>query len=130
MVWDIVIGYPISKTYETDLNYLWELGTPSLKLTKHIRRHIELIIRNDWHQEINNSTKNHKLILYKEIKETFLPEPYLFINIPKYRHAIAQLRLSSQHLEIETDRYTRPLTPAILRFCVACPGKVGDEIHF
>ena len=115
---------------ETDLNYLWEHGTPSLKFTKHIRGHMELFFRNDWHQEINNSTKNPKLRLYKEIKETFLPEPYLFINISKYRHAIAQLRLSSHHLEIATSGYTRPITPANLRFCVACPGKVGDEIHF
>ena len=45
-----------------------------------------------------------ELRLYKKTKETFLSEPYLFINIPKYRHAIAQLRLSSRHLEIETGR--------------------------
>ena len=63
-----------------------------------MRGHIELFVRNDWHQEINNSTKNHKLRLYKEIKETFLPEPYLFINIPKYRHAFAEVRLSSRTL--------------------------------
>ena len=44
---------------ETDLNYLWVHGTPSrLELAKHIRGHVELIFRNDWHQEINNSTKN------------------------------------------------------------------------
>ena len=61
---------------------------------------------------------------------TFMPEPYLFFNIPKFRYAISRLRLSSHHLEIETGRYTRPLTPANQRFCAACPGKVGDEYHF
>ena len=59
-----------------------------------------------------------------------MPEPYLFFNIPKFRYAISRLRLSSHHLEIETGRYTRPLTPAHQRFCAACPVKVGDEIHF
>ena len=84
---DIVIGYPISKTF-------WMRQS---KAYKHIRGYVELFFRNDWHQEINNSTKSPKLRLYKESKETILPEPYLFINIPIYRHAIAQLRLSSHH---------------------------------
>ena len=66
----------------------------------------------------------------KEIKHTFMPEPYLFFNIPKYRYAISRLRPSSHHLEIETGRYTQHLKPANQQFCAACPGKVGDEIHF
>ena len=106
--------------YETDLNYLWEHSTPSLKLAKHIRGHVEIIFRNDWHQEINN--KIPSLDNTNKFKKTFLPEPYLFINIgpiPKYRHAIAQLRLSSHHLEIVTGRYTHPITLANLRFCAA-----------
>ena len=62
---------------ETDLSYLWEHGTPSLKHTKHIRGHVEIIFRNDWHQEINNSTNNSNLRLYRRklIKEIFLTKP-------------------------------------------------------
>ena len=99
-------------------------------LSKYIRHHLESIFRQHWLDEINNSVKNSKLRLYKEIKYTFMPEPYLFFTIPKFRYAISRLRLSSHHLEIETGRYTRPLTPANQRFCAACPGKVGDEYHF
>ena len=59
-----------------------------------------------------------------------MPEPYLFFKIPKFRYSISRLRLSSHHLEIETGRYTLPLTPANQRFCAACPEKVGDKILF
>ena len=38
--------------------------------------------------------------------------------------------ISSHHLEIESGRYTMPLTPANQRFCASCPGVVGDEYHF
>ena len=59
-----------------------------------------------------------------------MTEPYLFFTILKFRYAIPRLCLSSHHLEIDTGRNTRPLTPANQRFCAACPGKVGDEYHF
>ena len=99
-------------------------------LSQYIRHHLESIFKQHWLDEINNSVKNSKLRLYKEIKCTFMPELYLFFNIPKFHCANSRLCLSSHHLEIETGRYTRPLTPANQRFCAACPGKVGDEIHF
>ena len=57
-------------------------------------------------------------------------QSYLFFTIPKFHYAISRIRLSSHHLEIETGRYTRPLPPANQRFCAACPGKMGAEIHF
>ena len=115
---------------KAELAELWTDVPPKKTLSKYIRHHLESIFRQHWLDEINNSVKNSKLRLYKEIKYTFMPEPYLFFNIPKFRYAISRLRLSSHHLEIETGRYTRPLTPANQRFCAACPGKVGDEYHF
>ena len=83
-----------------------------------------------WTSEINNSLKNPKLRLYKEIKQEFIIEPYLYINIPKYRHALSKLRLSSHHLEIETGRHSRPIVPSEQRYCITCKDTVGDEIHF
>ena len=112
------------------LAQLWTDVPPKKPHSKYIRHHLESIFRQHWLDEINNSVKNSKLRLYKEIKYTFMPEPYLFFNIPKFRYAISRLRLVSHHLENETGRYTRPLTPANQRFCAACPGKVGDEYHF
>ena len=107
-----------------------QVPTPNNIVPLHIRHHPESIFRQHWLDEINNSIKNCKLRLYKEIKYTFMPEPYLFFKIPKFRHAISRLRLCSHHLEIETGRYAGPLTPANQRFCAACLGKVGDEYHF
>jgi hypothetical protein len=96
----------------------------------HIKAHMELMYRTEWNHEINDSGKHPKLRLYKETKQEFSPEYYLFLNIPKYRYAISRLRLSSHHLPIETGRHSRPITPSHLRFCQHCPGKLGDEIHF
>ena len=67
--------------YETDLNYLWEHSTPSLKLAKHIglRGHVELFFRNDWHQEINN--KIPSLDNTNEFKKNILTR-----TLPIYQH--------------------------------------------
>ena len=100
------------------------------KNSNYRRHHLESMFRQHWLDEINNSVKNSKLRLYKEIKYTFMPEAYRFLNIPKFRYAISRLCISFHHLEIETCRYTRLPTLANQRFCTVCPGKVGDEIHF
>jgi hypothetical protein len=116
--------------HEWELSELWEEGKPSPRLAKFIRGHMESVYHSYWTSEINNSNKNPKLRLYKAIKNELKIEPYLYINIPKYRHALSKLRLSSHHLEIETGRHARPIIPSQQRYCKTCKNIVGDEIHF
>jgi hypothetical protein len=104
---------------KAELSHLWEIEKPEVNLSKHIKKHMELLYRNLWTSEVNNSTVNPKLRLYKLTKETFEPELYLYINVPKYRYALSKLRLSSNHLEIETGRHSRPITPPERRFCAS-----------
>ena len=57
-------------------------------------------------------------------------EPYLYINVAKYRIAISRVRLSSHHLGIEVGRYARPVMPMEKRPCIECKGKIDHEVHF
>ena len=50
---------------------------------------------------IQNVDKYPKLRTYEEIKLTFQYEPYLKLQIPKYRTSVCELRTSSYQLEIE-----------------------------
>ena len=72
-----------------------------------------------------------KLRTYKYFKSDFSYEPYLNIEIAKYRIDLCRLRTSSHQLEIETGRYTTPKLPADRRVCKQCTENVTeDEIHF
>ena len=60
-------------------------------------------------------------------------EYYLLYDVqnPLHRSALAQLRLSSHNLGIETGRHCRPSMLPEDRICAFCPsGQVDDEIHF
>ena len=79
---------------------------------------------------MNNCELNPKLRLYKSIKNSFGIEPYLYINVEKYRVAMSRLRLSSHNLGIEVGRHVRPMVPVDKRLCVECEGEIDDEVHF
>jgi hypothetical protein len=80
---------------------------------------------------IQDSTKCVKLRTYKLFKSTFEYEPYLWLQIPKYRVSLCRLRTSSHLLEIERGRYTIPKTPAEARLCNQCKENlVEHEMHF
>ena len=49
--------------------------------------------------------KKLKLRLYRNIKQGFMVEPHLHINVAKYKIAISRLRLSLHHLGIEVGRH-------------------------
>ena len=113
-----------------ELSHLWQ-SHPSLSVTKHIRKHLELIYRNSWLAKLNNSVTNPILRTYKLVKLDFSTELYLYINIQKYRVALSRLRLSSHHLAIETGRHAKPIVPVHQRLCTKCNlGVLDDEIHF
>jgi hypothetical protein len=115
---------------KAELSNLWD-SHPSLGVAKHVRRHMELVYRNNWMDEVNDSLRNPKLRTYTLVKLDFSPELYLYINIQKYRVALSRLRLSSHHLAIETGRHAHPVIPAHQRICSKCDlNVVDDEIHF
>ena len=58
--------------------------------------------------------------------------PYYLLEVtnPSHRVALAQYRLSSQNLGIETGRHTKPPKPQEQRLCLYCRnGCIDDEIH-
>ena len=70
------------------------------------------------------------LILYRQIQPCFKRANYLnIIDIPKYRNALAKLRLNSHKLNIETGRHRQ--IERNLRICTLCNmNDIEDEFHF
>ena len=59
--------------------------------------------------------------------------PYYLLEVtnPSHRVALAQYRLSSPNLGIETGRHTKPPKPQEQCLCLYCRnGCIDDEIHF
>ena len=64
-----------------------------------------------------------------ETQASFLSKPLNFFQ----RRAIANLRIGSFKLKIETQRYFRPKIPYERRFCVVCPNEnfeIENEEHY
>ena len=82
-----------------------------------------------WRTDVEN---NQKLTLYKHFKCNFEYERYMYmIQHKKYRNALAQLRLASHGLHIETGRYGRNRLERNERLCHLCSdGDIEDEYHF
>ena len=70
------------------------------------------------------------LTLYKEVKQNFELSTYLkIINNKKLRNALAKLRRSSHHLNIETGRHRN--IERSQRKCILCNSQdLEDEYHF
>ena len=82
--------------------------------------------------DIQASGEGKKLRTYRLFKTDFHLEHYLRdVTNPFHRVALAQYRLSSHNLGIETGRHTKPPKPQEQRLCLYCRnGCVDDEIHF
>ena len=82
--------------------------------------------------DIETSRESKKLRTYKLFKTDFCLEHYLLdVTNPFHRIALAQYRLSSHNLGIETGRHTKPPKPQEQCLCLYCRnGCVDDEIHF
>ena len=75
----------------------------------------------------------NKLRTYKTFKTTINYEPYLQVANPEKRKAIAQFRISSHQLNIETGRFNKKnaYIPPEQRTCKYCSlSKMEDEYHF
>ncbi len=81
---------------------------------------------------INDSSKNHKLRTFKLFKEEFKFETYLMLtkNL-KYTLSLFRFRISSHNLRIKIGRYTRPKTPENEWVCLYYTTQaVENESHF
>ena len=77
-----------------------------------------------WKEKLNSKPK-----LRKHFKSEKQIENYIKLNLSnKERSFLAQLRMGTLPLFIETGRYTK--VPANQRFCFNCPNSIEDEFHF
>ena len=81
---------------------------------------------------INNGESSNKLRTYKLLKKHSSLDYYLlYVQNPLHHSALAQLRLSSHNLGIDTGGHCRPSKLPENRICAFCPsGQVDNEIHF
>ena len=80
----------------------------------------------DWHASLDTEfSKTYTLFKINFSFETYLRE----IKIFKHRRAVAQLRCSSHHLKIETERWAKVSKVRGLRLCPTCR-VLEDEKHF
>ena len=83
-----------------------------------------------WFYNINDESHNQIIRTYKLFKTTYELEPYLdLVKNSNYRTEISRLRTSSDMLEIEWGRHTRPITPLHRRLYPSC-NEIEDERHF
>ena len=82
-----------------------------------------------WKESLCDLKAKPILRTYNRITSQVQLEPYLYlVRNRKYRRAPAKLRISSNYLEIESWRYTRPVAPADLSICTVCY-VVEDKEH-
>ena len=86
--------------------HVWDSNSDNLKNSRQgIRKHMA-----NWYislssREIRDWDKNLKLRLQINIKQGFMVEQYLYINVAKNWIAISRLRLSWHQLENEAGRH-------------------------
>ena len=117
---------------QTNQMYLFETETTNFKLQSVLNVTKERLLehyKNQWYENLNNYPK---LRTYKLFKSEFELEKYVCSFLSRSeRSFLAQFRLGILPLQIETGRFTTPLTPLENRLCLVCnQNKVEDEFHF
>ena len=75
---------------------------------RHMKHNLEFLYKETWLAEVNDSTKNPMLRLYKTFKKTFEAEPYIHhISDRKIQKSLSQFRLSSHCLRINKGRHEK-----------------------
>ena len=81
----------------------------------------------DWSSALENSSR---ALFYRNIADFKFQSYFEIISVKKFRTAMTKLRVSSHRLEVETGRWTRPVsTPFNDRKCRICD-KLENEFHF
>jgi hypothetical protein len=60
---------------------------------------------------------------------SYRPQPYLRLRNREARRALAQLRVGTHWLHVDTGRRAQPFRPREQRTCHLCTGQVEDELH-
>ena len=91
---------------------------------------LQTIYKEAWKEELVNRGQVGKLSILSQLDPSFTIENYVKILPRPLRKRIAAVRVSAHSFEIETGRYTRPITPANERICKFCDANaIGDEKH-
>ena len=111
--------------YETD--QIFPLKTTILSMTETLQSKQNTEIKN----ECLAMPKLRTFILFKDFENqpNYLSKPLNYFQ----RRALANLRIGSFRLKIETQRYFRPKIPYEQRFCVTCPNhnnEIECETHY
>ena len=117
----------------TSMNHIIDkFGTRKFRQTSiNVAENMKIKFVQFWHRSKNESPK---LDFYNLVKNDFEREEYLKLSNSYHRAAITKLRISAQKLNIETGRYTTPLTPRENRTCDYCKNvlqntHVESELH-
>ena len=128
--WDTTHNYPWAREmlaifYEADLQYVFRNRLPC-DVTQ-FKTKMFLNYKERWATEI---WLKPKLRTYVLIKDTYSPEPYVYLNLTRSQRSVcAQIRSGTLPLAIETGRFYG--TPEEDRLCLLCDlGEVENEIHF
>ena len=118
--------------YSTITKLINNFGTGNYNRTSiNVNQNLKHQFREFWSRQ---KTASPKLEFYNQIKSEFKREEYLKIGNSAHRSAITKLRISAHKLNIETGRYTDPITPREQRICEYCQNilqntHVESEIH-
>ena len=116
---------------KSELAHFWnnELSNNEI-VKKGLCKHMQLLYKNLWLREMQDTDNNPKLRLYRELKDTFETELYPCINVEKHKLALSSFKLSSHHLGFEVGRLACPPMPVNDRVCTLYNSRVDDKIHF
>jgi len=115
---------------EFDLETVWDNqgSKKQNKILWILKERIQNRYESNWKDYISNFSS--KLKSYKLFKNKFQLENYIIKKKFLDRINFTKLRISAHKLHCETGRYTKPKTPASLRFCPSCPNDIENEYHF
>ena len=104
-----------------------ELSMRQVTMRK-IKNNISAELKN---HQLNLININKKLKFYSSFKFDNKKSEFLdHVKNPLHRKIASKFRLGNHKLQIQTERFTVPKTPANIRYHPHCMNFVEDEIHF
>lgn len=95
-------------------------------VSKEVKQRLQDQFIQNWHADINNSSKG---VTYKIVKSNFEYEKYLDILPLIFRKILVKFRTSNHHLPVKLGRWEG--IPFNERFCPLCNTKrIADEFHY
>ena len=111
--------------YRAGFGYAWEdvRSISEGSFIRDLRLRLQDMYRQEWAAKCEGSDR---LATYRSFKTEFVREPYLkFLTLPKFRFALARLRVSANYLNVNR-KYIDPQASTRCPFCT----NEESEIHF